>query len=95
MLQQKSGDAVKKGEVIGRVSGIFGDDAMEFRAPIDGIIIGHATLPVVHQGDALFHIAAIAHPERVGAQIDTITEAILASEPEGSAERLLDEDEVV
>ena len=27
--------------------------------------------------------------------IDTITEAILASEPEGKAERLLDEDEVV
>jgi hypothetical protein len=50
---------------------------------------------VVHQGDALFHIAAIAHPERVGAQIDSITDAILASEPEGSAEKLLDEDEVV
>jgi hypothetical protein len=50
---------------------------------------------VVHQGDALFHIAAIAHPERVGARIESITEAILASEPEGSAEKLLDEDEVV
>jgi hypothetical protein len=37
----------------------------------------------------------IDHPERVGARIDSITEAILASEPEGFAERLLDEDEVV
>jgi uncharacterized protein len=49
----------------------------------------------VHQGDALFHIAEIPHPERVGARIESITEAILASEPEGAAEVLLDEDEVV
>ncbi len=92
---RESGDPVRKGDVLARVSGLFGEDAAEMVSPVDGIIIGHATLPVVHQGDALFHIAAIDHPERVGAQIDSITEAILASEPEGSAQRLLDEDEVV
>jgi hypothetical protein len=92
---RKSGDPVRKGDVLARVTGLFGDDPLDLVSPIDGIIIGHATLPVVHQGDALFHIAAIAHPERVGARIDTITDAILASEPEGPAEKLLDEDEVV
>lgn len=92
---RESGDAVRKGDLLACVSGLFGEDAQELHSPLDGIIIGHATLPVVHQGDALFHIAAIAHPERVGARIDSITEAILASEPEGHAERLLDEDEVV
>ncbi len=92
---RKSGDPVRKGDLLARVAGLFGEDAQDMVSPLDGIIIGHATLPVVHQGDALFHIAAIDHPERIGARIDTITEAILASEPEGSAERLLDEDEVV
>lgn len=92
---RKSGDPVRKGDLLARVAGLFGEDAQDMVSPLDGIIIGHATLPVVHQGDALFHIAAIAHPERVGRQIDTITDAILASEPEGNAERLLDEDEVV
>jgi len=92
---RKSGDPVRKGDVLAEVSGLFGEDAQSLVSPVDGIIIGHATLPVVHQGDALFHIAAIDHPERVGAQIDSITDAILASEPEGNAERLLDEDEVV
>jgi predicted deacylase len=92
---RKSGDPVRKGDLLARVAGLFGEDPLDLVSPIDGIIIGHATLPVVHQGDALFHIAAIAHPERIGARIDTITDAILASEPEGSAERLLDEDEVV
>jgi hypothetical protein len=92
---RESGDPVRKGDVLARVAGLYGDAAQELVSPVDGIIIGHATLPVVHQGDALFHIADIPHPERVGARIESITEAILASEPEGPAEKLLDEDEVV
>ena len=94
-MVRESGDPVRKGDLLGCVAGLFGEEPQDMVSPIDGIIIGHATLPVVHQGDALFHIAAIDHPERVGARIDSITEAILASEPQGSAERLLDEDEVV
>lgn len=95
LIERESGAPVRRGDVLARVGGLFGEEAMEVTSPIDGIIIGHATLPVVHQGDALFHIADIPHPERVGARIESITEAILASEPEGSAEALLDEDEVV
>lgn len=94
-MVRESGAPVRKGDLLASVSGLFGEEPQELVSPLDGIIIGHATLPVVHQGDALFHIAAIAHPERVGARIDSITEAILASEPEGSAQRMLDEDEVV
>lgn len=94
-MVRESGDPVRKGEVLGRVAGLFGDEAEEIVSPLDGIVIGHATLPVVHQGDALFHIAAIDHPDRVGARIDSITEAILASEPQGNAQGMLDEDEVV
>ncbi|HSJ79431.1 MAG TPA: succinylglutamate desuccinylase/aspartoacylase family protein, partial [Erythrobacter sp.] len=94
-MERESGAPVRKGDVLGRVSGLFGEDAQPMCSPVDGIIIGHATLPVVHQGDALFHIAELDHPERIGARIESITEAILASEPQGSAERLLDEDEVV
>lgn len=92
---RQSGDPVRQGDLLGCVAGLMGEEAQNMISPIDGIIIGHATLPVVHQGDALFHIAAIAHPERIGARIDSITEAILASQPEGSAQGMLDEDEVV
>ena len=94
-MVRESGDPVRKGDVLACVSGLFGEEPQEMISPLDGIIIGHATLPVVHQGDALFHIAAIDHPERIGALIDSITDAILASEPQGSAQGMLDEDEVV
>ena len=90
-----SGDPARKGGLLATVAGLLGEEPEAVISPIDGIIIGHATLPVVHQGDALFHIAEVSHPEQVGAQIDSIKEAIRASEPEGLAEVLLDEDEVL
>lgn len=94
-MAKTSGDPVREGDLLAMIAGLLGEDPAPVFSPIDGIVIGHATLPVVHQGDALFHIASVAHPERVGARIETITDAILASEPEGFAEVLLDEDEVI
>ncbi len=93
--KRKSGDIVHKGDCLATVGGLFGEDPIEMLSPIDGIIIGHATLPVVNQGDALFHIAAVAQLEHAGERIETITEAILVSQPEGPAQPLLDEDEVI
>ena len=92
---RKSGDTVHAGDVLATVTGLFGEDSMEMVSPIDGIIIGHATLPVVNQGDAIFHIAQVANLEHAGEAIDTITDAIRASEPAGAAQPLLDEDEVM
>ncbi len=92
---RRSGDTVRAGEVLATVSGLFGEDAMELASPVDGVVIGHATLPVVNQGDALFHVAEVANLERAGDAIETITDAIRASEPPGSPQPLLDEDEVI
>jgi predicted deacylase len=92
---RKSGDAVRKGDLLAAVTGLFGEEPLELKSPCDGIVIGHATLPVVHQGEALFHIARVDHPERIGKRIENLSDAIYASEPEGFAEALLDEDEVL
>ncbi|MGI8942913.1 MAG: succinylglutamate desuccinylase/aspartoacylase family protein [Qipengyuania sp.] len=93
--RRKSGDVVHKGDRLATVSGLFDEDPLEMVSPIDGIVIGHATLPVVNQGDAVFHIAEVAQLEHAGERIGTITEAILASKPEGAPRPLLDEDEVI
>ena len=92
---RKSGDAVRKGDLLAAVTGLLGEEPEEILSPIDGIIIGHATLPVVHQGDAMFHIANVEDAQRVGEQIESLSDAIYAGEPEGFAETLLDEDEVL
>ena len=93
--ERKSGDLVAKGEVLANVTGLFGEDPQPITSSIAGIIIGHATLPVVNQGDALFHVAEIANLEQAGQRIGTITEAIRMSEPAGPAEPMMDEDEVL
>jgi hypothetical protein len=92
---RSSGDPVREGDLLATIVGLFGENPVAVTADADGIIIGHATLPVVHQGDALFHIASVKNPERVGQRIEDMTEALAESEPEGLAEALLDEDEVL
>ena len=92
--RRKSGDMVHAGEVLGTVGGIFGEDPKDIVSPIDGIVIGHATLPVVYQGDALFHIAEVEHPERAGRRISSLEQAIYAARPAGPSRPIMDEDEV-
>jgi len=52
-----SGQMVTKGEPIGSITDPYGLDHTTLRADETGHIIGHSNLPVVTQGDALFHIA--------------------------------------
>ena len=54
----KLGDKVFKNQFIGNVIDPFGGDIQEIIAPYDGVIIGTNSLPLVHEGDALFHLAS-------------------------------------
>lgn len=62
-LFKKLGDPVEKGERLGTVSDVFGDNQDDVLAPVDGIVIGRASLPVINEGDAVAHIA---HATRAG-----------------------------
>ncbi len=52
------GSSVSKGQRLAIVSDPLGDDEVVLEAPFDGIVIGRTNLPLAHEGDALFHIAA-------------------------------------
>ena len=56
---KKLGDIVKEGEVIARIHSLFDDQEYELTTPFDGIIIGKTQIPLIHEGDAAFHIAAL------------------------------------
>ncbi len=87
-LNAVSGDAVKAGQILAVISDIFGDDEQTVIAPSDGIIIGHATLPIVNQGDAILHIAEVRVFRNVEERMDAISDAVMGN-------RMLDEDEVI
>ena len=51
------GTRVRKGDTIGLISDPFGQQEMEVSANVSGIIIGRTNLPLVNEGEGLFHIA--------------------------------------
>jgi predicted deacylase len=51
------GARVRKGERIGVIADPFGEQEHEVQAGYHGIIIGRTNLPLVNEGEALFHIA--------------------------------------
>lgn len=57
------GDTVKKDEIIAFVDEASGDNTYELKAPFDGIIIGKSEIPLVQEGDAIFHIAKFKNLE--------------------------------
>ncbi len=66
-IETPLGARVEKGQVIGKIADNVGDNETNVTSPVTGIIIGRNSLPVINEGDALFHIALFdnsAHVER-------------------------------
>ncbi len=53
------GDLVAKNELLGVISDPFGKGGTDVLSSIPGIVIGRTNLPIVNQGDALFHVAEV------------------------------------
>jgi predicted deacylase len=51
------GDTVIQDEVIAYIDEPLGDDSFEILSPFNGIIIGKSEIPLIQEGDAVFHIA--------------------------------------
>lgn len=64
------GAAVEKGQPIGKIADPFGDTETAVVAEHSGVIIGRTQLPIVHQGDALFHVARFEDIEGVAQQVE-------------------------
>ena len=57
LIEVEPGESVAKGQNIGRIHDTTGHRLSRINAPFDGIVIGRSLDPIVHQGDALVHIA--------------------------------------
>ncbi|WP_206524345.1 succinylglutamate desuccinylase/aspartoacylase family protein [Lujinxingia sediminis] len=58
-VEVESGAFVKKGQRLGTVGDAFDTSAAPLKAPFDGIVLSHVTHPLVHQGEAMFHVAKL------------------------------------
>ncbi|MBU1658871.1 succinylglutamate desuccinylase/aspartoacylase family protein [bacterium] len=64
------GDTVKKNETIAFIDEPLGDESFEISAPFDGVIIGKSEIPLVQEGDAIFHIAHFSNLEAADDKIE-------------------------
>lgn len=71
------GDSVKKHETIAYIDEAYGDEIYELKAPYDGIIIGKSEIPLVQEGDAIFHIAKLKNLESAEDKLEYFQEDVL------------------
>ena len=74
------GDKVQAGDVLAVISDPFGQQEIALRALWPGIVVGRTILPVVNEGDAIYHIGRVATP------------GIL---PAAASDVVFDEDEII
>lgn len=86
--KRKIGDMVARGDLLGLVSDPFGDRETEIVAKHAGLVIGRANLPVINQGDALFHVAVLPKSADSPATLEAL-------EGEFEGDPLFDEDEIL
>lgn len=68
------GHRIQAGELLGYIADALGENETSVEAPFTGIIVGRTQLPIVNEGDALFHIARFSDSLGVEGAIETFRE---------------------
>ncbi|MGK0273013.1 MAG: putative deacylase [Cocleimonas sp.] len=77
------GNRINKGDVLGYISDPFGEAEVEIIAPVSGMVIGRTTLPLVHEGEAIFHMAIFDELEEAESVYETFQSNV---DPEDNVE---------
>lgn len=79
---KKSGQKIIKGQTIAIIANPTCNKEYKLVSPVSGIIIGDNKLPLVHEGEALFHIASFETLTVVSEQLGNIQDAFDLSDDE-------------
>ena len=74
------GSRVKKGDCLGIVTDPFRNLEDPVEAPVGGVVIGCTNLPLVTEGEAIYHIARFGRPQEAADVVDRFHNAI---DPDG------------
>lgn len=69
--EARLGQSVEPGTRLGIVADPFGENETEVKAPVAGVVISQSHLPLVHEGEALYHLAAF----HASAPVEDVVEA--------------------
>ena len=71
-----SGSKVECGEVLAHINDPLGENSEAVLSPIAGIVIGKTNLPLVFEGEAVFHIASYEETDHVSNHIEAYHELL-------------------
>lgn len=71
------GDRVKKGEALAEIGSPFGKIIDTIIAPRDGIIIGKQNIPLVQEGEGMYHIAFFEENKEVAEHLEMLQDNLL------------------
>jgi hypothetical protein len=81
------GSRVKRGEILGLIDDAVGGEESEVISTASGIIIGCSVIPLVHEGEALFHIARFEDIKEVAGQVESFQSGLAPDEMPVNIER--------
>ena len=74
----KLGDQIKKGDVLAEIGSPYGDILDVVKASRSGILIGQQNIPLVQEGEAMFHVAYFEEDDKdISAQIESVQDNLL------------------
>lgn len=82
-IETALGTRVTTGQILGRIADSIGENETKVTSPVTGIVIGRNNLPVVNEGDALFHIALFDNSAQVKRAIDNFQDLHIAGLDQG------------
>jgi predicted deacylase len=75
------GTSVERGEQLGVIADPLGTMEIPVQASHAGIVIGRSELPLVHAGDALFHLATFEDPSQALQSLERFQDAFMLDPP--------------
>ena len=74
------GDHVIRGELLATISNLYGEEVNRVNCNADGIIIGRQNIPLVQEGEAMYHIAYFHEPHEVAENLEILQDSLLPDE---------------
>jgi predicted deacylase len=75
------GQTVQQGDILAHIYSPYSDFEVAVEARFNGIVIGRNNLPLVNEGEALFHIAEVSSLDEAEKTLDAITDEVDAAMP--------------
>lgn len=70
------GQTVKQGDLLAHIYSPYSDFEVAVTASLSGVIIGRTNLPLVNEGEALFHIAEVSSLDEAEKTLDAINDEV-------------------